>query len=213
MLELGIKFTLAYWLGGVMGSLLIGRLYGGQDIRKTGSGNAGATNALRTHGKLFALQVLVVDVGKGILAVYLIPGLALPGVPIDAQLSRDLVVYAVGFAAVIGHVFPIWFGFRGGKGGATAAGLLCFFALGLALPILAVWVGIIALTGFVGLATMAASVAAAVYIGVTGLPEQHAFFVFASSVAVVIIYTHRGNIRRMLDGNEARIGRRFAAKR
>jgi glycerol-3-phosphate acyltransferase PlsY len=196
-----------------MGSLVVGRLYGTTDIRKAGSGNAGATNALRAHGKLFASWVLLIDVGKGILAVYLIPGLDLPGIPADPDLNRELVVYAVGFAAIVGHVFPIWFGFRGGKGGATAAGLLCFFALGLALPIIAVWVGIILLTGFVGLATMAASLAAVAYIGVTGLPEQHAFFLFTSAIAGTIVYTHRSNIRRMLDGTEVRIGRRFAAKR
>lgn len=212
MLELGLKLTMAYWLGGVMGSLVMARLYGGGDIRQTGSGNAGATNALRTYGKLFALQVLVIDIGKGVLAVAAIPGLELPGVAADADVSLDLVTYGVAFAVIAGHVFPIWFGFRGGKGGATAAGLLGYFSIGLAVPIVLLWITVIAFTGFVGLATMAAAIAAAAYIGIVGLPEQHGLFVFACSVAALIVYTHRGNVRRMLDGTESRFGRRFAKR-
>lgn len=213
MLELGLKLTLAYWLGGAMGSLIVARLHGGGDIRQLGSGNAGATNALRTYGKLFALQVLVVDIGKGVLAVMVIPGLSLPGVPADPEVGRELILYGVAFSVVVGHVFPIWFGFRGGKGGATAVGLLGFFSLGLAVPIVFLWVLVVAVTGFVGLATMAATIAAAVYIGVTGLPEQHGLFVFGCAMAVLIVYTHRDNVKRMLAGTESRFGRRFAAKR
>lgn len=213
MIELGLKMTLAYWLGGVMGSLVIARLHGGADIRHTGSGNAGATNALRAYGKWFALQTLVVDVGKGIVAVAVIPSLTLPGGGFDETLSRDLVLYAVGFAVVVGHVFPVWYGFRGGKGGATAAGLLIYFSPVLAVPIIALWAAIIFATGFVGLATMGAAVAAAVLIGATGLPEQHGLFVFACAVAVLIVFTHRSNVRRMLDGTESRFGRRFAHRR
>lgn len=212
MLELGLKLTLAYWLGGAMGSLVVGRLRGGADIRLSGSGNPGATNALRAHGKLFALQVLIIDVGKGVLAVAVIPGLALPGVPADPEIPRGLIIYGVAFAAVVGHVYPVWFGFRGGKGGATAAGLLGYFSIGLAVPIILFWIAVIAATGFVGLATMAAAIAAAAYIGLTGLPEQHGLFVFACAVALLVVYTHRGNIRRMLDGTESRFGRRFAKR-
>src|SRR5690606_15794244 len=122
MIELGLKFTLAYLLGSVLGSLVVGYLKGGVDIRKVGSGNAGGTNALRTQGKWFALWVMVIDVGKGILAAAVLPGLELPGVGVDPDVSRDLVLYAVALGAIVGHVFPVWFDFRGGKGGATAAG-------------------------------------------------------------------------------------------
>jgi glycerol-3-phosphate acyltransferase PlsY len=128
MLELGIKFTLAYGLGAVMGGLVVGYLRGRVDIRNVGSGNAGGTNALRTQGKWFALWVMLIDIGKGIAAVVWVPALVIPAIGIDAEINRDLVVYAVAYAAVLGHVFPVWFGFRGGKGGATAAGLLCYFA-------------------------------------------------------------------------------------
>jgi acyl phosphate:glycerol-3-phosphate acyltransferase len=207
MIELGLKFTLAYLIGSVLGSLVVGFVRGGIDIRRLGSGNAGGTNALRTQGKWFALWVMVIDVGKGILAAAWIPGLAIPGVGIDPDVSRDLVLYAVAFAAVVGHVFPLWFGFKGGKGGATAAGLLLYFDPVLGLPVLGAWLGIILLTGFVGLSTMGAAVGAAAFIGLTRLPEQHGFFTFACTVAALILYTHRSNIRRMLDRTEPRFRR------
>jgi acyl-phosphate glycerol 3-phosphate acyltransferase len=128
MIELGLKVTLAYLVGSVLGSLLVGFFYGGVDIRKTGSGNAGGTNALRTQGKVFALWVMVIDIGKGILVAIVIPPLVIPGVGIDASVDRSLVLYGVAVAAIVGHVFPVWFGFRGGKGAATAAGLVCYLA-------------------------------------------------------------------------------------
>lgn len=208
MIELGLKFTAAYLLGSVLGSLLVGYIRGGIDIRRLGSGNAGGTNALRTQGKAFALWVMVVDVGKGVLAAVWLPGLALPGVGIDPAVPRELVLYAVGFGAILGHVYPIWFDFNGGKGGATAAGLLGWFDPLIAVGVIACWLGVIAVTGFVGLATMSASVLAAVLIGVSRLPEAQGLFVFACAVAALIVFTHRSNIRRMLDRTEPRL-RRF----
>ena len=212
MLELGIKFWLAYALGGVMGALVVGRLRGGVDIRQLGSGNAGGTNALRTQGKLFALAVMVIDVGKGILAVALIPPLDLPGIGIDAAVPRDLLRFSVAFAAILGHVFPLWFDFRGGKGGATAAGLLVFLAPGLGGLIIGLWLAIIFFTGFVGLATISGSVAAAVYVGLFRLPADRGLFWFAVATAVLIAFTHRANISRMRQGTENRTGRFFGLR-
>ena len=122
MIELGLKLTLAYLLGSVLGSLLVGFFYGGVDIRKLGSGNAGGTNALRTQGKAFALFVMLIDIGKGILAAAVIPPLELPGVGIDTSVDRSLVLYGVAFAAILGHVFPVWFGFRGRQGWSDGSG-------------------------------------------------------------------------------------------
>ena len=207
MIELGLKFTLAYLLGSVLGSLVVGYLRGGVDIRTAGSGNPGSTNAFRTQGKWFALWVLVIDVGKGIVAAAWLPGLDIPGVGFDPDVPRGLVLYAVGVGAVLGHVFPVWFDFKGGKGGATAAGLLIYLDPMLAAPVIACWVGVIVLTGFVGLATMAAAVIAVVFVGLVRWPEQQGFLVFAACVAALIVYTHRGNIRRMLDRTEPRFGR------
>jgi glycerol-3-phosphate acyltransferase PlsY len=204
MIELGVKVTLAYLVGAVLGSLLVGFFYGGVDIRKAGSGNAGGTNALRTQGKVFAAWVMLIDIGKGILAAALIPPLVIPGVGIDATLDRSLVLYSAAFAAILGHVFPVWFGFRGGKGGATAAGLICYLAPAAALPVLGSWLLIVFATGFVGLATISASLVAVLYLGLTVLPEQSGLFLFACATAGLLIYAHRGNVRRMLDGTESR---------
>jgi glycerol-3-phosphate acyltransferase PlsY len=209
MLELGLKFTLAYFIGSVMGALLVGRLRGGIDIRQMGSGNAGGTNALRTQGAAFAAGVLFVDVGKGILAVALIPPLDLPLLRIDPAVDRSLVLHAVATAAILGHVFPVWHGFKGGKGGATAAGLVLFLAPGLGLAVVGLWIAIVFFTGFVGLATISATFAAAVYLGLFGLPEQISLFVFACFVAALSLYTHRANIQRMLTGKESRFSRFF----
>lgn len=205
MLELGLKFTLAYLLGSILGSLVVGQLYGGVDIRQLGSGNAGGTNALRTQGKVFALWVIVIDVGKGILPVIVLPTVDVPGVGIDPLLSREFIAYAVGFAALLGHVYPLWYDFRGGKGGATAAGVLCVVAPSLALPVILFWVAAIILTGYVGLSTIAAVVGAAAYIGITDLPDAYRLFVLATLIAVLIIFTHRANIVRMWQGTENRM--------
>lgn len=205
MLELGLKFTLAYLLGSILGSLVVGQLYGGVDIRQLGSGNAGGTNALRTQGKVFALWVIVIDVGKGILPVIVLPTVDVPGVGIDPLLSREVIAYAVGFAALLGHVYPLWYDFRGGKGGATAAGVLCVVAPSLALPVILFWFAAIILTGYVGLSTIAAVVGAAAYIGITDLPDAYRLFVLATLIAVLIIFTHRANIVRMWQGTEHRM--------
>lgn len=209
MLELGLKFTLAYCLGSVMGALVVGRLRGGVDIRQLGSGNAGGTNALRTQGPIFAAGVMLIDIGKGILAVAVLPGLVLPGIGIDPAVDRDLLLNAVALGAILGHVFPLWHGFRGGKGGATAAGLVCFLAPPLGLGVIGLWIAIVFFTGLVGLATISATAAAALWLGLFELPESRALFVFACCVAVLTIYTHRTNLVRMWQGKESRFSRFF----
>lgn len=213
MLELGLKFTAAYWIGSLMGGLIVGRFQGGVDLRGVGSGNVGGTNALRTQGAAFALAVMVIDVGKGLVSVAWLPGLALPGVARDPAVDPALLQYACGVGAVLGHVFPLWFGFRGGKGGATAAGVLCWLAPGLAVWVIGLWVAVIFVTGFVGLATMTAAVGAAVVAAATRWPAQHGFVVFATLVAALIVYTHRGNIARMAAGTESRTARFFGLGR
>ena len=157
MIELGLKFTAAYLIGSLLGSLIVGYLRGGVDIRKLGSGNPGGTNALRTQGKWFAVWVMLIDVGKGIAAVTILPTLNLLGLPIDPAVSRDLILYSVAFAAILGHVYPLWYDFKGGKGGATAIGILCVLAPRVAAGVILLWIVIIALTGFVGLATVVLS--------------------------------------------------------
>lgn len=204
MIELGLKVTLGYLLGAVLGSLLVGFLYGGVDIRQSGSGNPGGTNALRTQGTVFALWVMIIDVGKGILAAAAIPPLAIPGVGLDPEIDRSVVLYAVAFAAIVGHVFPVYFGFRGGKGAATAAGLVCYLAPAAAVAVIGAFVVVVFTTGYVGLATLTASLVAVIYVGLTGLPEQSGLFAFACATSALLFWAHRGNIKRMLAGTESR---------
>jgi glycerol-3-phosphate acyltransferase PlsY len=206
MIELGLKATLAYLVGSLLGALIVGA-FRGVDIRKLGSGNAGGTNALRTQGKSFAAAVLAIDIGKGIFAAAVIPGLAIPGVGFDPLVDRSLMLYAVALAAIAGHVFPVWFEFRGGKGAATAAGLILYLAPDAGLVELAAWLVVLLATGFVGLATIMAALAAVAFLAFTRFPEQHGLVVFASVVAALLVYAHRGNIRRMLAGTESRLAR------
>jgi glycerol-3-phosphate acyltransferase PlsY len=204
MIELGLKFTAAYLLGSILGSLVVGQLCGGVDIRELGSHNAGGTNALRTQGKVFALWVMLIDVGKGVIPVLLLPALAIPGVGLDAQVSRELITYAVGFGAILGHVYPLWYAFRGGKGGATSAGVLFALAPWLALPAIGIWFAVIVITRYVGLATMIVVIGVSAYIGLMRLPEEYGLFIFSLFAAALILYTHRANIKRMLEGSENR---------
>src|SRR5271167_1133179 len=102
MLELGVKLLIAYLLGTLLGSLILGLLRG-VDIRSMGSGNAGATNALRTQGKLFGAAVLLIDVAKGVLAVWWLPAAVLPGIGVDPDVSREWLRVACAFAVVLGH--------------------------------------------------------------------------------------------------------------
>lgn len=206
MLELGTKSLLAYLLGALIGSLIIGRLWGGVDIRTMGSGNAGGTNALRTQGAWFALWVMVIDVGKGVLATMLLPHLQLPLVPTDPGIDRDWLAVACASGVVLGHVYPVWYGFRGGKGAATLIGVVVGLKYGAVLPLMLFWLLIVAITGFVGLATILAVASFPIYLLVTD-DATAALMSFAAAMAVFVCYTHRLNIQRMRLGTENRVQR------
>ncbi len=205
MLELGVKLLLAYLLGTLLGSLILGRMRG-VDIRSMGSGNAGATNALRTQGKVFGLLVLLIDIAKGVIAARWLPSAVLPGIGIDAGVSREWLTVACGFAVIVGHVYPVWFDFRGGKGAATVVGVVAALELRLLLPLLLSWIVVLLLSGFVGLATMLATVALAVAVIVLE-PNNLPLCTFCCAVAVFVIFTHRSNIARMRAGKENRVRR------
>ena len=205
MLELGLKSLIAYLLGTLLGSLILGRLKG-VDIRRMGSGNAGATNALRTQGKAFGLSVLILDMGKGVLAVVWVPALILPGVGLDPQVSRQWLALACGFAVILGHVYPVWFGFRGGKGVATVVGVIGALQPRLLVPLFACWLIVVLLTGYVGLASILAGVG--LTIAVYRLdPGNTPLLGFCILVTALVIYTHRGNLARMAAGTESRARR------
>jgi acyl phosphate:glycerol-3-phosphate acyltransferase len=213
MLELGLKVLLSYLIGALNGALIVGKFAGGIDIRTLGSGNAGGTNALRTQGKWFAFRVMVIDVGKGYLPPWLLPSLALPGVALDPDVSRTWLALACAGAAVVGHCYPVWFDFKGGKGAATAIGALLGIAPGLTVPVLIVWCLVVTTTGFVGLATMLAVGVLPAWVVLTEFPERQELFWFLVALALFIVYTHRGNIRRLREGTENRLERAMLWRR
>ena len=190
----------AYLLGSVSGSLLLGRLRG-VDIRHHGSGNAGGTNALRTLGWRFALGVVAIDLGKGALAAWL----ALRFAPLGQALDVTAHGYAAAACAVVGHVWPLWHGFRGGKGAATAVGgllMLWPWSIGVLLP---VWMLVLVATGYVGLSTVLAALALPLLAwGTDAEPARLWFSMFA---ALFIAFTHRANLQRLRQGTESRFER------
>ncbi len=204
MLELGVKVLICYLLGSLMGSMLVGYLKGGVDIRTMGSGNAGGTNALRTQGFAFALGVVLIDVGKGVVSAGVVPGLDLPFIGIDPAVSRDWLAVACAGAAVSGHVWPVYHRFRGGKGAATLIGTLVMLDAGLILPMLIVFASVLVLSGFVGLSTMTATASLPAWLALTRLPDDVALFVYTAYMAVFIAWCHRSNIDRMIKGVENR---------
>lgn len=204
MLELGTKFLISYLIGSLMGSLIMGRLRGGVDIRTMGSGNAGGTNALRTQGAAFALGVIIIDIGKGAFAAGVVPYLDLAFAPLDPTISRAWLAVACGAAAVCGHVWPVYHRFRGGKGAATLIGTLIVLGPALLLPLLVVWVLMLITTGYVGLSTITAAVAMPVWVAVTRWPDDQPLLFYGVVMAIFITWCHRSNIQRMIDGVENR---------
>ena len=213
MLELGLKVLLSYLVGALNGALILGKLTGSVDIRTLGSGNAGGTNALRTQGKWFAFRVMVIDVGKGYLPTWLLPSLALPGVPLDPDVNRTWLTLACAGAAVVGHCYPVWFDFKGGKGAATAIGALLAISPPLALPAVVVWSLVLIATGFVGLATILAVAVLPVWVALTQLAGNREMFWFLVALALFICFTHRENIQRLREGRENRLERAMLWRR
>jgi glycerol-3-phosphate acyltransferase PlsY len=205
MLELGLTTLLSYLIGSLNGSLLLGRILGGPDIRTLGSGNAGGTNALRARGKWFALAVMVVDIGKGFVATAWLPAVfpALAGQ--EPLVSTALISVCSAGAVIVGHCYPVWFDFAGGKGAATAVGVLMALSPQLLLPGVVMWVIVVAVTGFVGLATMIAAAVLPLFLAFTHPSGNRELLVFLLLLAVFIVYTHRTNIRRLLQRQENRM--------
>src|SRR3569833_3314644 len=162
-----LKMVVSYLLGAIVGSQWMGRLRG-VDIRKMGSGNAGATNALRTQGKSFALAVLIIDLAKGVIAVRVIAPLLIPGLEPPLYISTWEPVVC-GLMAIIGHVYPIWHGLRGGKGVATLVGVVLALDPALMLPMLLTWFLAVMVFGYVGLASILASASIPIFVALTGL--------------------------------------------
>ncbi|RZP19078.1 MAG: glycerol-3-phosphate 1-O-acyltransferase [Erythrobacter sp.] len=183
---------LGYLIGSIPFGLLLTRAAGMGDVRQIGSGNIGATNVLRTGNKGLAAGTLVLDLLKGFAPV------ALAG-----HLWGEVAMAFAAGAAVLGHCFPIWLGFKGGKGVATNAGVAFGLAWPLGLAYAFVWLSVLAIFRISSLAGMAAVVAAAAAAPLFGYPQ---FFPVLGAIALLIIYLHRENIARLAKGEEPRVG-------
>ena len=194
--------ALGYLLGSLNTSIIVGRFYG-KDITQHGSKSAGLTNTLRVLGRTAAALVLVGDVLKGVVACLI--GLRL-GVHIQAGGAKDCVsLLAAGAGAVLGHNWPVYFGFKGGKGMLTAAAVMVMIDWRMTLISLGVFVGVVALTRFVSLGTICAAL---FFVALSFAPAFGGtlyFQLFAGVMAVVIIFKHRENVRRLLSGTENKL--------
>ena len=188
---------LSYLLGSLSGSLLLGRLRG-VDVRAGGSGNAGGTNALRTQGAWFALGTVLIDVGKGALAAWLALRFLPQGLP-------TAWLYACAFAAALGHVWPVFHGFRGGKGAATLVGGLALLWPQTLLPAVVVWIFSLLWSGYVGFSTIMAGMAVFLSALVWGVDATRMAYAFL--IAAFLVFTHRSNLARLRRGVEPRFER------
>jgi len=202
-MEILIKFVLSYLIGSTSGSILLGKLKG-VDIRNMGSGNAGGTNAFRVQGASFAAGVLGIDILKGFISTKFISAMSLP-IYSSSTVDPNLLIILCGVAAILGHVYPLYHGFRGGKGGGAAIGMV--FAISwpsISLAIL-LWLVILLITGYVGLGTMLGSVSVIYFAHYFRDTINNPYYLpFTIFLSFFIIYTHRSNIKRMLDGTENR---------
>jgi glycerol-3-phosphate acyltransferase PlsY len=193
----GLLFTaFGYLSGSVPFSLIMGRLLGGKDVRREGSGNVGATNVFRVAGKTAGIAAAAGDLGKSLLPVLL------------ARLSglEPHWIAATGFAAIVGHCYPLWLGFRGGKGVNSALAVFTVISLPAALVFGLLWLTVFRLTGWVSLASMIGAASFPVTLVVLGAPGS--YVLMALVTALFILYRHRANVGRLLNGTESKMGRK-----
>ena len=203
-----IMAVIAYLIGSVNFSVIISKKMAGFDVREKGSGNAGSTNVLRTVGKKAAIITLICDILKGVVSVLIA---LFVGVIAGEFANSAIVVEIAALAVVIGHTFPVFFGFRGGKGVATSLGVILIVNWKIGLICLVFALALMALTRMVSLGSISASVLFAVltmfirdsYIG--GIEFDFSFIIFGILLAALVIYNHRSNLKRIINGTENKL--------
>ena len=199
-----IVAIIAYLLGSISFSVIISKKMVGFDVRQKGSGNAGTTNVLRSVGKKAAIITLILDVLKGVVAIlvaYIVGKIA-------NNLDKSLLIQIAGIAVIIGHTFPIFFGFKGGKGIATSLGVLLMTNWNIGLICLVFALVLMALTRIVSLGSIAAAILFPVLI--MFMPSnayivEGNYIVYSIILAILVIYNHRANVKRLLNGTENRL--------
>ncbi len=208
-MEYIIIAIIAYLIGSINFSILISKKKAGYDIRQKGSGNAGTTNMLRNLGKKYAAITLICDVLKGVVAI----GIAIIVGNILGDTNKALLVQIAGVAVVIGHTFPIFFGFKGGKGVATSLGILLMTNWQLGLICLVFALVLMALTRVVSMGSIAAAILYPIltlFVGgghyiVESSGLGNGYFIYSVILAIIVIFNHRENIKRILSGTENKI--------
>ena len=203
MLLLGIIILSSYIIGSINGGLILSKLQG-LDIRKKGSGNAGATNVLRVIGVKSGILVFIIDCLKGFLALYFTQLLIINATnPLD--LNINLYLYFSSFASLLGHCYPVWFNFKGGKGAATGLGNMLFInPFLIPLPFI-VFIGILFLFRYVGLSTITAFLSLFIFGYFSIGFSDYVFLTYLLLLFLFIVFTHRTNIASMLDKTEHKV--------
>lgn len=204
-----IMAIIAYCIGSVNFSVIISKKVAGFDVREKGSGNAGSTNMLRSIGKGAALITLLCDVLKGIIAIVI--SIVIGNIVKDA--NKELLLQIAGVAVVLGHTFPVFFQFKGGKGVATSLGILLMSNWQIGLICLVFALVLMALTRIVSLGSCAAAVLFPVltlfinehYTVLTEGKNGNVYFVYSLILAMIVLYNHRSNIKRLLNGTENKL--------
>ncbi len=204
-----IVAVIAYLIGSINFSVLISKKMAGFDVREKGSGNAGTTNMLRSVGKKAAVITLVCDILKGVVSIVI----AIIVGNIAKNLDRELLLQIAGIAVVLGHTFPVFFGFKGGKGVATSLGVLLMSNWQIGLICLVFAVVLMALTRMVSLGSCAAAVLFPVltlfinqhYTVLTDGKSGRVYFIYSVILAIIVLYNHRSNIKRILSGTENKL--------
>lgn len=191
MLEAILAFMGGYALGAIPFAFLVTKLFGLGDIRQVGSGNVGATNVLRTGNKVAAALTLIGDIGKGVAAVLI------------AKQFGDIPAMTAALGAFTGHIFPVWLNFKGGKGVATYIGILAALSFPIACIVAATWIVVALIWRVSSLSALVAAALSPVYMAAF---ERWQYALGAAILAALIFVTHRENIRRLLKGEEPRIG-------
>jgi acyl phosphate:glycerol-3-phosphate acyltransferase len=187
----------AYLIGSFPTSYIMGRLVKGIDVREAGSKNAGATNVLRTVGKIPALITLIVDILKGFLVVTVVADYFYS---LDVPFVYEFYKPFLGFVAICGHIWPVWLKFRGGKGVAATLGVALGLAPLILLPSLVIWIAVFAWKKFVSLASILSLISFPIFACIFGCPVYTT--IFSVAICAIVIYKHKENIRRLINGQE-----------
>lgn len=204
-----VMAVIAYLIGSVNFSIIISKKIAGFDVREKGSGNAGTTNMLRSVGKGAAALTLICDILKGVVSIVI--AIILGNIVKD--INRELLLQVAGVSVVIGHTFPVFFGFKGGKGIATSLGILLMSNWQIGLICLVFALVLMALTRMVSLGSCAAAVLFPIltlfmndhYTVLTEGKSGNVYFIYSLILAVIVLYNHRANIKRILEGKENKL--------